>query len=99
MLSIRRSWIADIGPTLRPDSRARAASEPHDRGQTGAVGRRRIIGIAGCPGAGKSTLAAGLVAEHPDTHVLVPMDGFHLADEQLRRLGRADRKGGNLLEW
>ena len=57
------------------------------------MGRRRIIGIAGCPGAGKSTLAAGLVAQHPDTHVLVPMDGFHLADDDLRRLGRADRKG------
>jgi pantothenate kinase len=57
------------------------------------VGVRRIIGIAGCPGAGKSTLAAGLVAEHPTTRVLVPMDGFHLATEQLRRLGRADRKG------
>ena len=54
---------------------------------------RRIVGIAGCPGSGKSTLAAGLVAEHPDTHVLVPMDGFHLANDQLRRLGRADRKG------
>ena len=25
--------------------------------------------------------------------VLVPMDGFHLADPELRRLGRADRKG------
>lgn len=54
---------------------------------------RRIIGITGCPGAGKSTLAAGLVAEHPDTHVLVPMDGFHLDDAVLCRLGRADRKG------
>ena len=54
---------------------------------------RRIVGIAGCPGSGKSTLAAGLVAAHPDTHVLVPMDGFHLADEELRRSGRADRKG------
>ncbi len=67
--------------------------EPTGRGQTGGVPSRRIIGIAGCPAAGKSTLAAGLVAEHPDTHVLVPMDGFHLANEHLRRLGRADRKG------
>jgi pantothenate kinase len=25
--------------------------------------------------------------------VLVPMDGFHLADAELRRLGRAERKG------
>ena len=63
------------------------------RGQTGAVTSRRIIGIAGCPGSGKSTLAAGLVAEHPDTHVLVPMDGFHLAQRELCRLGRSDRKG------
>lgn len=57
------------------------------------MGPRRIIGIAGCPGSGKSALAAGLAAEQPDTHVLVPMDGFHLANEQLRRLGRAERKG------
>ena len=76
-----------------PSTLGRVARERPGSGQTGAVGRRRIIGIAGCPGAGKSTLAAGLVAEHPDTHVLLPMDGFHLADEQLRRLGRADRKG------
>jgi pantothenate kinase len=54
---------------------------------------RRIIGITGCPGAGKSTLAAAVAAPDPDSHVVVPMDGFHLSDEQLRRLGRADRKG------
>lgn len=63
------------------------------RGQTGSVATRRIIGIAGCPGSGKSTFAAGLVAEQPDSHVLVPMDGFHLAQRELRRLGRSDRKG------
>lgn len=57
------------------------------------MGARLIVGIAGCPGAGKSTLAAGLVAEHPETHVLLPMDGFHLADVELDRLGLRDRKG------
>lgn len=72
------------------DSRLLAAA---GRGQTGGVTVRRIIGIAGCPGSGKSTLAAALVAEHPDTHVLVPMDGFHLSDDELRRLGRDGRKG------
>ena len=57
------------------------------------MNRRKIIGITGPPGSGKSTLAAGLAAEHPDTHVVVPMDGFHLANRELVRLGRSRRKG------
>ena len=57
-------------------------------------GDRRILGIAGAPGGGKSTLAAALVAElGPHTARLVGMDGFHLAQAELQRLGRADRKG------
>ncbi|MGE2835561.1 nucleoside/nucleotide kinase family protein [Mycobacterium sp. SMC-4] len=61
-------------------------------------GRRAILGITGNPGAGKSTLAALLcrhIAQHwgADAVALVPMDGFHLADTQLRRLGLLDRKG------
>jgi pantothenate kinase len=59
---------------------------------------RAVLGIAGAPGAGKSTLAAELArgaAERgraADVAVL-PMDGFHLADAALERLGRLDRKG------
>ncbi|TQJ92982.1 nucleoside/nucleotide kinase family protein [Streptomyces sp. SLBN-31] len=57
-------------------------------------GRRVVLGIAGPPGAGKSTLAHRLAAElGADTAVVVPMDGFHLADAELRRLGRRQRKG------
>ncbi|CAM5299882.1 nucleoside/nucleotide kinase family protein [Streptomyces pilosus] len=60
-------------------------------------GRRAILGIAGSPGAGKSTLAALLVRELNGSGgpwaVHVPMDGFHLADAELDRLGRRDRKG------
>ncbi|MGW8887865.1 nucleoside/nucleotide kinase family protein [Streptomyces sp. NPDC055749] len=56
-------------------------------------GRRRILGIAGPPGAGKSTLAARLVDALDGLAVLVPMDGFHLAQAELDRLGRAGRKG------
>ncbi|MFI8292841.1 nucleoside/nucleotide kinase family protein [Streptomyces sp. NPDC085614] len=56
-------------------------------------GGRRILGLAGAPGAGKSTLAARLVSRLDGLAVLVPMDGFHLAQAELRRLGRAGRKG------
>jgi pantothenate kinase len=54
---------------------------------------RRILGIAGAPGAGKSTLAAELAAALGRRAVYVPMDGFHLAQAELVRLGRAERKG------
>lgn len=57
---------------------------------------RALLGIAGAPGAGKTTVAhwlvqalnaRGIAAAH------VPMDGFHLADMALDALGRRDRKG------
>jgi pantothenate kinase len=56
-------------------------------------GERRLLGIAGAPAAGKSTLAAAIVAALTPDAVLVPMDGFHLAAAELVRLGRLDRKG------
>ena len=56
-------------------------------------GGRRILGITGPPAAGKGTLAAAVVDELGPSAVLVPMDGFHLAGDELRRLGRQDRKG------
>ncbi|GAB7050132.1 nucleoside/nucleotide kinase family protein [Catenuloplanes indicus] len=59
-------------------------------------GTRRILGIAGPPGAGKSTVAARLGAaltEAGAAVTVVPMDGFHLADAELHRLGRHARKG------
>jgi pantothenate kinase len=58
------------------------------------TGRRAILGIVGAPGSGKSTLAAHLAAAlGPDTAAVVPMDGFHLANGELERLGRRQRKG------
>ncbi|MFI6133984.1 nucleoside/nucleotide kinase family protein [Micromonospora sp. NPDC051141] len=56
-------------------------------------GPRQLLGIAGAPGVGKSTLAERIVAEVGPTARLVPMDGFHLAGSALQRLGRAARKG------
>ncbi|WP_346538341.1 nucleoside/nucleotide kinase family protein [Micromonospora sp. DPT] len=65
-------------------ARARALAE---------AGPRQLLGIAGAPGAGKSTLAERIVAAVGPSARLVPMDGFHLAQAELERLGRAARKG------
>jgi pantothenate kinase len=56
-------------------------------------GRRPLIGIAGPPGAGKSTLAERLVTAVGPAAAWVPMDGFHLADAALDRLGLRARMG------
>ena len=56
-------------------------------------GGRKILGIVGPPGCGKSTLAAALLEFLGDDAVAVPMDGYHLANVELARLGRAGRKG------
>ncbi|HJP74642.1 MAG TPA: nucleoside/nucleotide kinase family protein [Pseudonocardiaceae bacterium] len=52
-----------------------------------------MLGITGAPAAGKSTLAAKLVAALDGRAVVVGMDGFHFANSELARLGRAERKG------
>lgn len=58
-----------------------------------ASGQRKILGIAAAPGAGKSTLAQDLRQALGSAVQVVPMDGFHLANSELQRLGRAGRKG------
>ena len=64
--------------------------------RTGIVGRTVLVGVVGEPGAGKSTLAASVVEglrARGCAAVLVPMDGFHLANVALAARGLADRKG------
>ena len=56
-------------------------------------GQRFLLGIAGAPGAGKSTVADQLLAAFPGQAAVVPMDGYHLANAELERLGSRDRKG------
>ena len=73
---------------------AQAAIEP----LLGASERRIVVGIAGPPAAGKSTLATSIASAlcgsyGPRTAIAVGMDGFHLANSELSRLGYAGRKG------
>jgi len=58
-----------------------------------ASGRRQLLGIAAAPGAGKSTLAQAIQTQFGEAVQVVPMDGFHLANSELVRLGRRQRKG------
>jgi pantothenate kinase len=75
---------------------AAAVADRADR--RGDPRRRYLLGIAGPPAAGKSTLALAMrdelnraagrrIAE------VAPMDGFHLSNAELRRIGALHRKG------
>ena len=81
-----RQWPSVMGGDGADElaARARRLAEP---------GARRILGITGAPGAGKSSLVAAIVASLGGLALAVPMDGFHLANAELERLGRGDRKG------
>lgn len=83
----RAAWRPPVGQPTTLEAlvdRARALASP---------GVRRVLGITGAPGAGKSTLANALACALGDEAVLVTMDGFHLANNALHSLGRRDRKG------
>lgn len=59
-------------------------------------GRRRLIAVSGPPASGKSTLTSDLAAalnaaDHKT--VVIPMDGFHYANQHLVEIGLLDRKG------
>ena len=57
------------------------------------TGERKIVGLIGKPGAGKSTLSAQLIEHLGAQAAILNMDGYHLSNLALRELGRADRKG------
>lgn len=67
------------------------------RAEAAKAHHRVLIGLAGGPGVGKSTLGAELVAalnaEYPGFAALVPMDGFHMRHAKLEALGTAKDKG------
>ena len=83
--------MGDLAPSL--DELVDRAAELR---ATAPANRRLLLGLTGAPGVGKTTLAGALVAELNALGIStahVPMDGFHLADIALERLGRRDRKG------
>jgi pantothenate kinase len=58
-----------------------------------AGGTRRILGITGAPGAGKSTMAQAIAEALGGQAALVGMDAFHLANQVLAAHSSWDRKG------
>jgi pantothenate kinase len=54
---------------------------------------RHVLGIAGGPGVGKSTLATALVARLGAGAAYLPMDGFHMKQAKLEALGTSADKG------
>lgn len=89
------STVPQEQPITRP---ADLAAELLATLRTSRPGGRTLLGLTGAPGAGKSTLARFLVAtvnraEGAGTAAYVPMDGFHLSNTQLDRLGLRHRKG------
>jgi pantothenate kinase len=63
----------------------------------GKRGPRVVLGLAGGPGVGKSTLAVQLVdalnSQRPGVAAYVPMDGFHMRHQKLVGLGTDKDKG------
>ena len=82
--------MSEPAPPALPDLPASARLRARDLVQRSG---RALLGLVGPPGAGKSTLAAALRAEFATLAQVVPMDGFHLANVELERLGRRGRKG------
>jgi pantothenate kinase len=74
-----------------------APEEFADRLAAMPIGQRRLVALAGPPGAGKSTLAEALVqrlnAQSPGRAAILPMDGYHFDDRVLEARGLRPRKG------
>ena len=80
----------DRDPARKAQSIAQLARRAEQ--QIPATGRL-ILGLAGPPGVGKSTLAAGMAAVLGERAAVLGMDGFHLSGAELERRGHLQRKG------
>jgi pantothenate kinase len=87
--------MADFVPRDLIDAEVAAALDLLSRTE---APRRVMLGIAGPPGGGKSTVTAALrdaidAVAGAGTAAIVPMDGFHLHNDILDARGIRDRKG------
>jgi pantothenate kinase len=89
----RRSLICPKNARTRRTGAGPAGRAYRARVTATGRGDRRILGVTGAPGVGKTTFARAQVAASGVPAAYVPMDGFHLADVALRALGRLSRKG------
>jgi pantothenate kinase len=65
-----------------------------ERARTLTKNGRKILGITGAPGAGKSTIAKAIVEKlGKELCAFAPMDGFHLSNSTLIAENKRDRKG------
>jgi pantothenate kinase len=84
---------AAAGPADPPRLTATVAELVDRARELAQRGPRTVLGLTGAPGAGKSTVSAGLLSALGSQACAAPMDGFHLANEVLLGLGRRQRKG------
>ena len=83
-----------VAPARRPVQISCTIEELVERARALTVdGTRRVLGITGAPGAGKSTVAYAIAEALGEQTARVGMDGFHLANEVLAAYDSRDRKG------
>jgi pantothenate kinase len=88
--------VPSTDPAPAADLRALGERAAAVTARVATAERRALLGVAGPPGVGKSTVSAAVVDAVRARGVraeLVPMDGFHLAHAELQRLDRAHVKG------
>ena len=84
-------------PVVITDAQITVWSDRLRKQASARPGERLIVGIAGIPGSGKSTLSRRFVdtmnLTEPGIAAELPMDGFHFSNAELANSGRIDKKG------